>query len=101
MEGLVSEVSIIAEAVKDSAPSWPLVQLHRLTLCRSSACGCILNPYLLCTVAKRSFIVSLVACVQQSGVVTVCAAARRDVLKSTVALAMAGFTMRHCPLRSL
>lgn len=40
MEGLVSEVSIISEAVKDSAPSWPLAQLHHLTLCRCSARGC-------------------------------------------------------------
>lgn len=32
MEGLVSKVSIITEAAKDSAPSWPLVQLHHLSL---------------------------------------------------------------------
>lgn len=48
MEGLVSEVSIIAEAVKDSAPSWPLVQLHQLRLCRYSACGCFYPFHLLC-----------------------------------------------------
>lgn len=42
MEGLVSEVSIITEAVKDSAPSWPLAQLHHHTVWRYSAlwmCG--------------------------------------------------------------
>lgn len=32
MEGLVSKVSTITEAVKDSAPSWPLAQLHHLSL---------------------------------------------------------------------
>lgn len=32
MEGLVSEVSIITEAGKDSAPSWPLAQLQHVSL---------------------------------------------------------------------
>lgn len=50
MEGLVSEVSIIAEAVKDSAPSWPLVQLHhlRLSLFTSWMFFLLILSYLLC-----------------------------------------------------
>lgn len=32
MEGLVSEVSIITGAGKDSAPSWPLAQLQHVSL---------------------------------------------------------------------
>lgn len=99
MEGLVSEVSRITEAVKDSAPSWPLVQLHRLSLAQFSLW--ILPDLISAMCVVMQFVVCLMACAQQSVFVNVRAAARRDTLKSPVALAMAGFTMRHCPLRSL
>lgn len=65
MEGLVSEVSIIAEAVKDSAPSWPLAQLHhlRLVIPLQDVFFSFFIIFALC--AEVHFIVCLVACVQQ------------------------------------
>lgn len=103
MEGLVSEVSIITEAVKDSAPSWPLAQLHHHTVWRYSAlwmCGLFLKK-------KNAFhALGVRRCRVPCACWLVCTwqvfehislSARWDVLKSTLALAMAEFTMRHCP----
>lgn len=72
MEGLVSEVSILAEAVKDSAPSWPLVQLHHLRLSLFSSWMFFFLMVIISALrALVQFIVCLVACVQQSGLVNV------------------------------
>lgn len=102
MEGLVSEVSIISEAVKDSAPSWPLAQLHHLRVCPISACGCFFYPYHLLYVLLCS-VLFVRLCVLNSQGLYMCenqpALGWTEV--HTIALAMAGFTMRHCPLRRL
>lgn len=77
MEGLVSEVSIIAEAVKDSAPSWSLrttappqtlvvTQLVDVFIISSAPCAMV------------QFAVCMGACVLQSGVVNVRVPARWD-----------------------
>lgn len=76
MEGLVSEVSIITEAVKDSAPSWPLAQLHHHTVWRYSAlwmCGLFLKKIKCISRTRCTAVpcgVRLLACVHLAGVWT-------------------------------